>query len=238
MWFSPILHEHIKAPTYAAWRELLFPLPCTALRMYKTIQEISSAVSSAFKGLGLSAEDFLLITNEKLLATLAKLSASQAGRLEKFKEMAPTAKMYDLSQNPQHRLRVGGDTMLTLTKTCSSIWLPSSSRCFCPMVGLSTYLFPKKIQHKYTEYKSSLVESVFVCCKSSRVCIISLECLLVFHPLCAEGLVSWWWHMGFPSLNGRRKPCKWKSTMSKVWATGAWTVKSSFREAGTSQSEG
>ena len=104
--------------------------------MYKTVQEIMSTVSSAFNGLGVLSEDFLIITDEKFLAKLSKLSASQTGRLDKFKELAPNAKMYDLSQNPQYRLRVGGGTMLTLTKSCNSIWVPSSSRCFCIMVDL------------------------------------------------------------------------------------------------------
>ena len=102
--------------------------------MYKSMLDICQYVST-YCGNNLTAKDFLVLVDPKILSKLASLTSSQAKRLEKFKELAPHSKMYDLSQNADKRLRVGGDTLMTLTKSCSSIWVPSSGRCFCIMAG-------------------------------------------------------------------------------------------------------
>ena len=113
--------------------------------MYKSVHDIFSSVRQLFSKHGLTGEDFLVLTDQVLLNKLGSLSDSQGRRLAKFVEMAPSASMYDLSQNPEHRLRIGGDAVLTLTKTCSSIWVCRAERCFCfpdyAQCQLSTTLF-------------------------------------------------------------------------------------------------
>ena len=111
-------------------------LCCTyvGVRMFKTVHEISDALTMEFSELSLRCTDYLLATASDILQKMKTLTSSQQRRLNLFKELASNSNIYDLSQNVAKRRRVANDIMLTLTKSCSSIWANREQRCFCVLV--------------------------------------------------------------------------------------------------------
>lgn len=53
--------------------------------------------------------------------------------LQKFRELFPDGKVYDLSQNATKRARLGNDAFPTFTKSCSSMWIVDAERQICTL---------------------------------------------------------------------------------------------------------
>eukprot|EP00439_Symbiodinium_sp_Y106_P074251 s11_g14.t1 len=89
------------------------------------IHTLADEMEGYMRHVFLTAADLLVADNTRGKA----LSKSAAARLERFGHAFPDSKIFDLSQNPNQRARLGTTHCPTLTKT-SIIWHVDAGRMY------------------------------------------------------------------------------------------------------------
>ena len=98
-----------------------------AVRLPSQLSCLRECIEGFMAHLHLTAVDLLTADNNQPKV----LQKGAANRLEDFRRMFPSCKIFDLGQNPSQRARVGTTVCPTLTKNCATIWHEDANRVFC-----------------------------------------------------------------------------------------------------------